>query len=605
MQGIADAVAQVSGLGRDCLNRGWGPFLDVEKRRFVPIGMPWFRTSANRQHTEPSCLLLVALLVTIGLCSSPLMAQFSQQGPKLVGTGVVGGSLQGVSVSVSADGNTAIMGGNGDNSGDNSSVGAAWIFTRNGGVWTQQGSKLVGVGAVGGAGQGYSVSISSDGNTAIVGGRFDNSGAGAAWIFTRNEGVWTQQGPKLVGTNAVGSAQQGISVAVSGDGSTAIVGGWSDHSGVGAAWIFARSGGVWTQQGTKLWGTDVVGTAHQGSSVSIAADGNTVIVGGDNDNSVAGAAWIFTRSGGVWSQQGPKLVGTGTAGALQGSAVSLSADGNTAIVGGPGDSGVAIMNFLSSQGAAWIFARSSGVWIQQGSKLVGTGGDGAQQGQSVSLSGDGNTAIVGGPADGGAPGAVWIFRRSGGVWGQQGSKLLGTGAAGAAGQGQSVSLSADGSTAVAGGPYDDGSSGNRLVPWIGAAWVFVTPLADLAITITSDAGAMTQPNTTVRYAITVVNHGPGASSGVTVTDVLPTGVTFVSAIPSQGSCSGATTVACSIGTLADGAAATVTIAVTTGITAGLFSNTARVTATTPDPDLSNDSSTTTLDIAPARRRRAA
>jgi hypothetical protein len=125
---------------------------------------------------------------------------------------------------------------------DNNGVGAAWVFTRSGGVWSQQGSKLVGTGAVGAAWQGYSVALSADGNTAIVGGIEDNfvstNWAGAAWVFTRSGGVWSQQGSKLVGTGAVGQAQQGFSVALSADGTTAIVGGPWDNSLVGAAWVF-------------------------------------------------------------------------------------------------------------------------------------------------------------------------------------------------------------------------------------------------------------------------------------------------------------------------------------------------------------------------------
>ena len=117
-----------------------------------------------------------------------------------------------------------------------------WVFTRSNGVWTQQGNKLVGTGAVGNpAGQGQSVALSADGNTAIVGGIGDNERAGAAWVFTRSNGVWTQQGNKLVGTGAVGPipAFQGISVALSADGrGTAIVGGNRDNNLVGAAWIF-------------------------------------------------------------------------------------------------------------------------------------------------------------------------------------------------------------------------------------------------------------------------------------------------------------------------------------------------------------------------------
>jgi hypothetical protein len=90
-----------------------------------------------------SVLILAALLFSSQLA----LAQFSQQGPKLVGTGAVGpGPAQGVSVALSSDGNTAIVGGSGDNGGNG---GAVWVFTRSGGVWTQQGSKLVDTGAVG------------------------------------------------------------------------------------------------------------------------------------------------------------------------------------------------------------------------------------------------------------------------------------------------------------------------------------------------------------------------------------------------------------------------------------------------------------------------
>jgi hypothetical protein len=276
------------------------------------------------------------------------------------------------------------------------------VFTRSGGEWSQQGSKLVGTGAIGSAVQGSSVALSGDGNTAIVGGFSDNSSAGAAWVFTRSGGVWNQQGSKLVGTGAAGSAELGSSVALSGDGNTALVGGFNDNKLTGAAWVFSRSSsGIWSQQGSKLVGTGVAGFAEQGQSVALSADGNTAIVGGPGDNSNVGAVWVFTRSGGVWSQQGSKLVGTGAVGgAAQGRSVALSADGNTALVGGWSDN--------SSVGAAWVFTRSGGVWSQQGSKLIGSDAVGAaSQGNSVALSAYGNTAIIGGNGDNGSAGAAW------------------------------------------------------------------------------------------------------------------------------------------------------------------------------------------------------
>ena len=216
---------------------------------------------------------------------------WTQEGSKLVGTGAVGNATQGTSVSLSADGNTAIVGG----PYDSSRAGAVWAFTRSGGVWMQQGNKLIGTGAVGNAYQGRSVSLSSDGNTAIVGGNFDNGSIGAAWVFVRSSGVWIQQGNKLVGAGAVGQSYQGTSVSISGDGNTAIVGGFQDDNGVGAAWVFTRNGSVWTQQGNKLVGAGAVESAYQGTDVSISSDGNTAIEGGYNDNGGAGAAWVFTR----------------------------------------------------------------------------------------------------------------------------------------------------------------------------------------------------------------------------------------------------------------------------------------------------------------------
>jgi antibiotic biosynthesis monooxygenase (ABM) superfamily enzyme len=382
------------------------------------------------------------------------LAQFTQQGPKLVGSGTVPPSGQGHSVALSGDGNTAVVGGYLDNS----DVGAAWVYTRSGGVWTQQGSKLVGTDAVPPSAQGFSVALSADGNTAVVGGLADNSNAGAAWVYTRSGGVWTQQS-KLVGTGAVGNAGQGVSVALSDDGNTALVGGFFDNSDAGAAWVYTRSGGVWTQQGSKLVGTGTVPLSGQGYSVALSGDGNTAVVGGYLDNSDVGAAWVYTRSGGVWTQQGNKLVGTDAVPpSAQGFSVALSADGNTAVVGGYLDN--------SDVGAAWVYTRSGGVWTQQGSKLVGTGAVGnAGQGVSIALSRDGNTAIVGGFFDNSDAGAAWVYTRGGGVWTQQGSKLVGTGAVGNAGQGVSVALSGDGNAAIVGG-YNDNSRA-------GAPWVFV------------------------------------------------------------------------------------------------------------------------------------
>ncbi len=380
---------------------------------------------------------------------------WSQQGEKLTGTGETGEGRFGKSVALSADGATALIGGNRDDG----SIGAAWVFTHSGSTWAQQGEKLTGTGETGQGEFGGSVALSADGDTALIGGWGDNGNEGAAWVFTRSGAAWAQQGEKLTGAGAVGGEGEfGTSVALAADGNTALVGGPRDNSNIGAAWVFTRSGSTWSQQGEKLTGTGETGEGRFGVSVALSADGDTALVGGPRDDSAVGAAWAFTRSGSTWSQQGGKLVGGGETGAGEfGSSVALSADGNTALIGVPEDA--------AASGGTWVFTRSSGVWAQQGSKLVGGEEDNSEFGVLVALSADGNTALVGGWNDDGRKGAAWVFTRSGEVWSQQGPKLTaGSESESGAGFGTSVALSADGDTALIGAPGNDFRKG--------AAWIF-------------------------------------------------------------------------------------------------------------------------------------
>jgi uncharacterized protein (TIGR03437 family) len=466
-------------------------------------------------------------VIALLFCAAGVRAQIVQQA-RLVPNDATGIPRVGSSVAVSADGNTMAVGG--PNDGGSTSSGAAaggvWIFTRSGGKWQQQGNKLLGSGVDGCcAGQGWSVALSADGNTLAVGGPFDGT-SGAVWIFTRSGGVWTQQGDKLVGTGAIGNADQGYSLAIAADGNTVLVGGPNDdqppgtymglsaYFGVGAAWVFTRSNGVWKQQGAKLVGTGAVVlpnavtkapvNAVQGFSVALSGDGNTALIGGPGDNLFTGTVWIFTRSAGVWAQQGQKLIGTGSGAAPhQGQSVAVSADGNTALVGAYFDG--------QGPGAAWVFTRSGGVWSQEGNKLRGTGATGnAQQGTSVSLSADGNTAILGGPDDnpGGAyaTGAAWVFSRTGGGWMQRGSKLVGADASVATPWlGRSAAISGDATTAILGGPQDFPT---------GAAWVFVIPPLPLQVQSVSLAAAQVLNGGNVTGTVALTTAAP--SGGISV-----------------------------------------------------------------------------------------
>jgi hypothetical protein len=314
----------------------------------------------------------------------------------------------GASVALSADGTIALIGG----PGDNHQVGAAWTFERSGSTWAQQGSKLTPSDSVGSAGIGWSVALSADGNTALIGAPTNNftiasPPLGAAWVFTRSDSTWTQQGPKLVPTDNSGASEFGNSVALSADGNLGLIGGWDDGGGAGAAWVFSRTGPNWSQQGSKL--TALVGqdtVQRLGSSVALAADGTTAVVGGIGFSGQPGSVAVFVDTASGWQQQA-KLVGSDThADDNAGYSVAVSADGTRVLVGEPGGE-------PNTLGAAVLFGRLDSEWTQLGYQLTGAdtqlNGVSVAFGWSVSLDGKGKTALVAGPGDNDGRGAVWFF----------------------------------------------------------------------------------------------------------------------------------------------------------------------------------------------------
>ena len=272
-------------------------------------------------------------------------------------------------------------------------------------------SSYLGSNRIGATNHGSDVYLSKDGLVMAVGGRADNSNAGAVWIWTRNGTVWTEAA-KLVGTGATGAAQQGISVALSNDGSTVAVGGPKNNSDVGAVWIFQKSAGVWSQQ-QLLTPSNNTGGSNFGSDVALSGDGNTLVVGGRYDNSNTGAVWVFTRSSGTWTQQ--QKISANASGANQGTSVAITEDGTKLVFGGPRDS--------NDNGAVWVYSLSAGTWSLD-TKIVGTLNDstavtGAFQGKTVQISGNGTTIAFGGPSYNSNQGAVWVWIYSNNTWTQQ------------------------------------------------------------------------------------------------------------------------------------------------------------------------------------------
>jgi hypothetical protein len=294
--------------------------------------------------------------------------------------------------SVALDGDTAFIGTPYEDDSGLTHNGTAYVFTRSGGVWTEQ-AKLLASDKDNNELFGWSVAL--DGDTAIIGAFYESDGGtninGAAYVFTRSGGVWTEQA-KLLASDKDTNENFGRSVALDGD--TAIIGAYFEDDGGtnnnGAAYVFTRSGGVWTEQ-AKLLASDKADEDRFGSSVAL--DGDTAVIGasweddgGTNNN---GAAYVFTRSGGVWTEQAKLLASDKDGGDYFGFSVAL--DGDTAVFGAYAkDDGV-----TRGKGAAYVFTQSGGVWTEQ-AKLLASDKDGGDFfGWSVAL--DAATAIVGAP----------------------------------------------------------------------------------------------------------------------------------------------------------------------------------------------------------------
>ena len=232
--------------------------------------------------------------------------------------------------------------------------------------------------------QGSSVAISADVTTLVSGAPNDNTNTGAIWIFVNNGTGFNQQGPKLIETDIV-STQLGSVVAISGDGNTVVA---SGNTGTIA---FIRNGTNWSQQGPRIYIS-----AGNLLSIALSTDGNTLVVGDSTVNSANGATYVFTRnSSGNWNQQGPYLFGTGATDNVggtqvnQGGMVAVSADGNTLATS-------AFVDYNNGQnGAVWIFIRVNQTWFQQGNKLFPQQYISGASYYVISLSGDGNTFVLG------------------------------------------------------------------------------------------------------------------------------------------------------------------------------------------------------------------
>jgi hypothetical protein len=407
---------------------------------------------------------------TAGKCVSAnsLSGRFSQK-QKITPNPLVGSTGFGNSVAI--DGDTMVVGASGYDTTPTTgiNIGTAYVFVRNNGVWTQQARLSAADGA---AGDEFGFSVAISGETIVVGSyRNDALGtnSGAAYVFIRSGTTWTQQ-QKLTAADGAGSDEFGVSVAIGGE--TIAVGAHhadlpSGGGDAGAVYIFNRSGTVWSQGQKLIPNGAVLFGDFLGASVAIGGD--TLVAGASGDQEPSrtnrGTVYVYTRSGNTWTQAQKLVVPDSQPSTQLGSSVAI--DGDTLISGALGDTP---NTSQPNHGAAYIFTRSLGSWSLQ-QRL--TASDGAMSdffGWSVAVRGD--TAIVGARFDdttsGTDAGSAYVFTRSGANWTER-QKLSAGDAAMNDRFGIAASLSADGTLVIGASEKNlPNGQGNTA----GAAYVF-------------------------------------------------------------------------------------------------------------------------------------
>ena len=492
-------------------------------------------------------------------------------------------SISGDTVVVGApregSGATGVNGDEGDTS-DGFQSGAAYVFVRDGGSWTQQAYlKALNTGEM----DRFGSSVAISGDTIVIGAAFEDSnaagvngddssdsldGSGAAYVFVRSGGLWSQQA-YLKASNPDGTDHFGISVSISGDtivvgatregsSSTGVDGNQSDNgtSNAGAAYVFVRAGTVWQQQ-AYLKASNTNPQDSFGGSVSIS--GNTVIVGAseeasgatgingnqvDNSTPSSGAAYVFVRTNGIWSQQAYLKASNTASGAGFGFAISVDGDSAVITARGEGSDSVGVdgdenNNGAPGSGAAYVFQRSGGIWSQQAYLKASNTEAGDAFGDSASISGsmivvgadseDSDATGVNGDQsnnDGFNSGAAYVFVRDGTAWSQIAYlKASNTGVQDRFGRPVSIS----GTTVVVGAPDEDsdamgvgGDDANNSAPASGAMYVFevpqtVDPVIQSAYVKASNTGEGDRFGLSLAiYGDTVVIGAPREASAATV-----------------------------------------------------------------------------------------
>lgn len=373
------------------------------------------------------------------------IAQWTQKGQSL--NGAIASENYGFTVSISSDGQTIATAAP-YSSQPGFGVGHVQIYKSIGGTWIQQGLDLIGNNQ--GDTFGYATSLNSDGSIIAISAPNNDdilTNAGIVNIYENIGGTWTQLGQSIVGSTA--GDNSGKSLSLSSDGLTVAIGTPSHSGALGQVRVFQFTGGNWSQVGSDIDG--ISNQSQLGTSVNLSADGLTFITGlrasTYNTLTYNGSAKIYEFNGTDWTQKGTTIQGE-AANDNTGISVDISSDGSIIAVGASKHDGTA-----SNAGQVRLFKYTGGAWIQIGQDIDGEAINN-EFGASLSLNDNGSTIAIGASknADGGSvAGHTRVYENIGGNWVQKGIDIDGV----AFDQsGSSVGLSGDGTSVIVGAPYN-------------------------------------------------------------------------------------------------------------------------------------------------------
>lgn len=280
----------------------------------------------------------------------------------------------------------------------NDVAGSAYVFTKSGDSWAQT-AELAPSDGGDMAFFGVAVSISSDGATVLVGAQQQDLD-GAAYVFSSQGSSWMQT-QKLTASDGGQYEAFGSYVALSGDGSTAVIGA-PEHGDSGAAYVFGDTAANCTQT-DELTASDSGGFLGFENRFAVSRTGSVIAVGAVVHNQNTGMTYVFTGSPGSYTETAQLTAKDSVPGDFFGSSVSMSHNGSVLAISADQKD--------VNTGAEYIFTRSAGTWTQK-AKL--TAPDAAQWdyfGLSTAMSGDGSTLFVGSSFHASSTGAMYVFTR--------------------------------------------------------------------------------------------------------------------------------------------------------------------------------------------------